>query len=56
MFAKLKWLDWLPKWLKAIFRRPFQLSPKHHLKPHDLGTIFGAKDQKNASPWRAAWA
>ena len=37
---KLKWLDWSPKWLKTIFRTPFQPSPKHHLKPHGLGTIF----------------
>jgi hypothetical protein len=40
MFGQLKWLDWLAKLLKAIFRKTFHLVPKHHLKPHGLGTIF----------------
>ena len=32
MFAKLKWLDWLAKLLKAIFRKPRHLAPKHHFR------------------------
>jgi hypothetical protein len=30
------------------------LRPEFHVKPHGLGAIFGAKDQKNAPPWRVA--
>jgi hypothetical protein len=40
MFAKLKWLDWLAKLLKAIFRKPLHLAPKHHIRAARPGDHF----------------
>jgi hypothetical protein len=40
MFGQLKWLDWLAKLLKAIFRKTFHLVPKHHFRDARRGDHF----------------
>jgi hypothetical protein len=37
---KLKWFVWLAKLLKAIFRKPRHLAPKHHFKAARPGDHF----------------
>jgi hypothetical protein len=50
MFAKLKWLDWLPKWLKAIFRKPLLLNPKYHFKAARPGDHFLSERPEKCVP------
>jgi hypothetical protein len=47
---KLKWFVWLAKLLKAIFRKPRHLAPKHHFKAARPGDHFLSERPEKCVP------